>query len=121
MESRLAWLPGAATVCSILACYGTLALVSVLALLGISISLNDGAWAGAISFFAALAAVGIGINYRRHRSIGPLVLACIGALLVIWTMFGSFNRVIEIAGFVALLGASLWDWKVGSRNQNISV
>ncbi len=120
-ERRLDWLPGAATVCSVLACYGTLALVSILSLMGLSISLNEGMWAGAISFFAVLAAIGVGLNYRRHKSVGPVVLASLGALLVLWTMLGSFNRVIEITGFIALLGASLWDWKIGKKNKDISI
>jgi hypothetical protein len=55
------WLPGAATVCSIVTWYGTLAVV--------------------------------------------------GAAMVLWVMFGSFNRAIEIAGFAALVAATIWDWR----------
>lgn len=119
-ETRLSWIPGAATVCSILACYGTLTLLSVLSMLGISITLHEGAWATAISVFAVLAAVGAGLNYRRHLSIGPVTLASVGALLVLWTMFGSFNRALEIAGFVALVAASIWDWKAGKRRSRLA-
>jgi hypothetical protein len=38
-------------------------------------------------------------------------LATVGAALVLWVMFGSFNRVLEIAGFTALVAATVWDWR----------
>lgn len=108
---RWEWLPGAATVCSIVACYGTLAVVGVLSVMGVGIALNEGAWAGVISLFAVIAAAGIAFGYRRHGVAGLLALAVVGASLVLWVMFGSFNRVLEIAGFAALVVATVWDWR----------
>ncbi len=114
-EARWDWLPGIATVCSILVCYGTLAVVGVLSLMGVGIVLHEGAWAAAISIFAVLAALGIGFSYRRHRSMGPTALATVGALMVLWAMFGSYSQAAEIAGFAALVAATLWDWRAKRR------
>jgi hypothetical protein len=60
---------------SILACYGTLAILGLLSLMGVSIALQEGAWASVISAFAVLAAIGIMLHYRRCRAIGPVILA----------------------------------------------
>jgi hypothetical protein len=38
-------------------------------------------------------------------------LAVVGAAMVLWVMFGSFNRALEIAGFAALVAATVWDWR----------
>ena len=114
-EARWDWLPGIATACSIVACYGTLAVLGVLSLMGVGIVLHEGAWATVISVFAVLAALGIGFSYRRHRSMGPIALATVGALMVLWTMFGSYSRAVEIAGFAVLVAATLWDWRAKRR------
>ncbi len=114
-EARWDWLPGIATTCSILVCYGTLAVLGVLSLMGVGIVLHEGAWAAVISVFAVLAALGIGFSYRRHRSMGPIALATVGALMVLWAMFGSYSRAAEIAGFAALVAATLWDWRAKRR------
>ncbi len=114
-EARWDWLPGIATACSILACYGTLAVLGVLSLMGVGIVLHEGAWAAVISVFAVLAALGIGFSYRRHRAMGPIALATVGALMVLWAMFGSSSRAAEIAGFAALAAATLWDWRAKRR------
>jgi hypothetical protein len=67
--NKLEWLAGVATLLSILACYGTLVIIGTLSLLGISVALHTGAWAGAISLFAVLAVAGVALGYRRHRMI----------------------------------------------------
>lgn len=107
---RLGWLPGAGTILSIAACYGTLATISVLSLLGVTVVINPGVWAGAISLFAVLAVVGLAVSYWRHRIVGPLVVAALAAALIIWVMFGSYSRVMELLGFAGLGTAAIWDW-----------
>lgn len=102
-----------ATVLAILSCYGTTVLIGLLSLLGISLAIDERAWAGAISLFAALAALGIASSYRRHRSIWPSVIAAFGLALILWAMYGSYSRVIELAGFALLIAATLWDWRAG--------
>lgn len=113
--SKLEWLAGAAALLSILACYGTLFVVSALSALGITLVVHGGAWAGAISVFAVLAVVGVALGYRRHRALAPLVVAAIGAVIIIWVMFGSFNRVLELIGFGALIVGAILDWRLKRR------
>ena len=110
-RQKFAWLPGIGTLLALLACYGTVAIISLLSLLGVSIALHEGAWAAAISLFALLATIGVAVGYRRHRNMRPLVVAVIGTGMIIWVMFGSYNRVIELAGFGGLVAAAIWDWR----------
>jgi hypothetical protein len=102
-------LAGLATVISILACYGTLAFVSLLSLFGLSLNIQEGAWAGVITLFAWLAFIGVAINFRRYRALGPLLIGAAGAVLITWVMYVSFNRILEIAGFAGLITAILWE------------
>ncbi|MFQ5754937.1 MAG: MerC domain-containing protein [Acidiferrobacterales bacterium] len=109
---KLEWLAGVATLLSILACYGTPAVIGTLSALGISVALHTGAWAGAISLFAVLAVAGVALGYRRHRMGSPLVTAAIGTAIILWVMFGSYSRVLELVGFGALIIAATWDWRL---------
>ncbi|MCK6454351.1 MAG: MerC family mercury resistance protein [Alphaproteobacteria bacterium] len=104
-----AWLPRAATVLAILSCYGTTALISILALLGISLAVDQGAWAVAIGFSTALAVLAIAASARHHRRYGPTAAGALGLALVLWVMFGSYAWTIELAGFALLVVAALWD------------
>jgi hypothetical protein len=104
-------LAGADTVLSITACYGTLAVLSVLSLLGVTLAINPGVWAWAISLFALLALGGVTLviggaawgsaGYRNYR-----------AALVVWAMVGSYSRIAELAGFAGLITAAIWDWRL---------
>jgi hypothetical protein len=120
-RQRWAWLPATATVLSILSCYGTLAVVTALSVMGITLDLNVHVWAVVIVVFALLAVVGLALGRRAHGSSGPLVLGIIGALVVIFATYGSgiiqtFLRVprdaVEIAGFAVLLAGVIWDWRL---------
>lgn len=106
---RLARLPNIAAVLSIVACYGTLAAVSILGVFGVTLNIHEGAWAGVITLFGWLVPLGMIFNARSSRAIGPLLTASGGAVLITWVMFMTFNRVVEILGFVALLSAIVWD------------
>jgi len=109
---RFGWLAGAGTVLAIAACYGTMATIGVLSLLGVTLAINKGVWAGAISLFALLALFGVLLSYRQHRVRGPLTIAAVGTVLVLWAMFGSYNRIVEIVGFSGLITAAIWDWRL---------
>lgn len=98
-----------ATSGAIVACYGLLALVSGLAVLGLSVPLDARVWAAAIVVLTALAPVGLALNWRVHRSIGPVAIVVAGALLVLYAVLGSYDWRIEAAGFAAMVGAALWD------------
>jgi hypothetical protein len=108
-RSRWAWMPTVAAACAIAACYGTSLTVAVLASLGVAIVVDEGAWSAAIVAFALLAVAGVGIGGLRRGRIGPVALASLGAAVVLWSQFGSYDLVVELAGFAALIGAAIWD------------
>ena len=58
------------TILSLLACYGTLAVVAGLSALGVTIAINDHVWAAAIVIFAVVAVLGVGFGARRHGNTG---------------------------------------------------
>lgn len=109
------WLASVATVLSIVACYGTLLVIGALSLLGISLAVHTGVWAGAISLFAVLAVVGVALGYKRHRTAAPLVLGVIGLGLIVWVVFGSYSRLLELIAFAILIAAAAWDWRLKRR------
>ena len=109
VAQRLNRFTGMSTLLSILACYGTLAFVSILSVLGITVVIHTGAWAGVITLFAWLAVAGVASGFKRYYALGPLLIAAVGALLITMTKFVYFNRIIEIAGFAGLIVAAMWD------------
>jgi hypothetical protein len=126
--TRSSWLAGAGAILSILACYGTIALIAILSLMGISLAVNEQAWAAAIVAFAILALLGVALGYRFHRNFGPLAVAALGALLIVLAMYGSgflssaagLNpRAVELLGFAALLLAAIWDWRLKNSSKPI--
>ncbi len=106
---RLGRYSGVAVVLSIVACYGTLALVAILSLVGVTMSIHEGAWAAVIVVLVWIAVLAMGVNIPRHRSFGPFIVADIGALLVSWVMIVDYSRMMEILGFALLIVAALWD------------
>lgn len=107
------WLAPAATALSLVACYGTLAAVALLGVLGVTIALNETVWAGAIVLFAGLTFVALLIRRRRHHRLAPIVLAGIGVLLISFTMLISYARIVEFVGFVFLCAGTVLDWRNG--------
>ncbi len=105
IDSR--WSPGIATALAFIACYGTGLLIATLSLLGISLALDEHVWAGAVSALAALATFLIGVSSWRRRVIHPAAIAAIGFALILWTMYGSYSRVVELVGFAFLAVAAL--------------
>ena len=111
-SNGLRWLgrySSVAVVLSVVACYGTLALVAVLSTVGVTVSVHEGAWATVVVVLVWIAVLAMGVNLRLHRSFGPFILADIGALMVSWVMFIDFNRTMELSGFALLIVAALWD------------
>lgn len=104
-----------ATALSLVACYGTIVAVALLGALGVSIALNEAAWAGVIVLFAGLAAVAIVIRWRRHRQHLSVVLAAVGFLLIAYAMFVSYSPITELGGFVLLCAGTVIDWRTGRR------
>jgi len=98
-----------------LACYGTLAAIAILSLLGIALAVNEGAVAGWAVFFAVLTAAVIGLGIRKSGSPMPVVPAAAGAALVAYAMFGTYDWRIELIGFVLLAAAVGWDFRLRER------
>lgn len=110
-EARGKWLAPACTIMAVLACYGTLAAVALLSLMGITLAINEGIWAGAIVVFALLALTGLVLSWRQHRTLPPLLFGIVGVGLIAYTMSVSYSQPLEIAGFVLLVLAAFLDWR----------
>jgi arsenite methyltransferase len=98
-----------ATLAAVTACYGVLALVGAIGLLGLSIPLNAEVWTGMIVVLAVLVPFAIAWNMRAHGSWGPTVLGGAGALVVLYALLGAYDWRIEASGFLVMAGAALWD------------
>lgn len=97
---------------SMLACYGVLAVVGALGLLGTTVKFDTALWTGTIVALLALALLGLALNVPAHRRIDPLLVGTCGALLVFYALLGSYDWRLEAAGFAAVLGAALWDRRI---------
>lgn len=114
-KGRTGWLErmaGGAALLAVASCYGPVLLAGTLSLSGITLSVHGGVWTAMVTFFALLALAGVLLNYRRHRSLGPVLLAVAGAGLVAAVMLAHYNWIAELAGFSALAGAAAWDWQL---------
>lgn len=115
-HAKYGWMTGVATLFSLIACYGTLAVIGLLGTLGIAIALNETIWAGAIVLFAGLAVIGLGFGVIRHRQAGPLLLGGTGAVILTYAMYGHYTRLTELAGFALLCLAAFWDWRLRRKS-----
>lgn len=104
-----------ATAFSLIACYGTISAIALLGALGVTIALNEAAWAGAIVLFAGLAAAAIFMRWRKHRQHLPLTLAAFGFLLIAYAMYISYSPITELGGFVFLCAGTFLDWRKERR------
>jgi hypothetical protein len=117
---QLVWLPAAGTLLSILSCYGILAIITGLSLMGITLAFNVHVWAVMIVAFALIAVLGLALGYRQHGSTGALMLGIVGAIVVIFSLYGSQairtmgipRDAVEIVGFAGLIAAAIWDWRL---------
>ena len=114
------WLPAAGTLLSIFSCKGTLAIVTGLSLMGITLHVNVHVWAAAIVLFALVGVLGLALGYRQHRTSGTLLLGILGALFVIFSLYASQaiqmmgipGSAVELVGFAGLVAAGIWDWRL---------
>lgn len=109
------WLGSATSLLAVLACYGTLATIALLSLIGVSIEIDEGLLVELISGLLLLALAGMGYSYSVHRYPGPLLLSIASAALLLWVFYGSYSKPLELTGFVALVIASVWDFRVKKR------
>lgn len=123
------WLPAAGTLLSILSCYGTLGIITGLSLMGVTLAINVHLWAAAIVVFALIAVLGLALGYRQHRASGALVLGIVGALVVIFSLYGSRTirnmgvprDAVELVGFVGLVAAAIWDWRLKKADRGRAI
>jgi arsenite methyltransferase len=101
------------------ACYGTLAALAVLSLLGITLAVNDAAVAGVVALLAMLAAAVVGLGIRKHGSTLPVVPAAVGAALITYALLVTRDWRIELVGFALLAAAVVWDWRL-RRHANVA-
>lgn len=98
-----------AAAASVVTCYGTIALLGLLSLFGLTLSLDEGTWAFAIAATAVLAALATAFNLPRHGKPWPLLVTVLAAGVIGYVMFVAYDPVLEALGFVALVGAVALD------------
>jgi len=112
---------GLITAClALVACYGTLALVTGVALLGFAVPIDAGMWAIAITVLFAVSTVIVALGFKAHGVPWPALTAIVGLLLISWVMFGTYNAVVEIGSFVLLFAAALWDRSLRRRHAAVA-
>jgi len=112
------WMAPAAAALSLLACYGTLAAVGLLGVLGVAITLDETVWASTIVVFAWLALVALWAGRRRHGSFRPISLAAIGVGMITSTMMVDYERIIELTGFAFIGIGTFLDWRTRRRHRS---
>ena len=90
---------------SMATCYGLVALLAVISMLGVGIRLDYGIWAAVVALTACIAVAATAVNWPRHRNPWPLIAAGIGGGLIVYVMAISYNMVVEAVGFLVLFGA----------------
>lgn len=94
---------------ALLSCYGTLALIVLLPLLGAHLALDEGLWAGTIAAFVLLTLAVVAAGIRRHRNPAPALMAAGGSALVLHALFLDYRMLVEFSGFLLLLAGVGWD------------
>lgn len=102
---------------ALLSCYGTLALVALLPLLGIGLALDEGLWAGAIALFVLLSLAALAAGLRHRVGPLPLLLGSTGGGLVLYALFVDYHGLVELAGFLLLGAAVAWDLRRRRRRE----
>lgn len=91
---------------AVVACYGTLGALALLAAAGVQLAINEAAWAGVVVLGAWLAAAASAAGAGRRGGVLAAVLGVAGAAAVTWTQLVHYELSLELAGFV-LLGAAI--------------
>jgi len=104
-------------VLAFIACNGTILLIGVLSAIGISVSINPHLQAAAISLFAIVTLALVFRDFKRHRVVGPLLLAALAGITLIGTLYIHFNKLVESIGLLALFAAVLWGWQINRRHR----
>lgn len=108
-------------VLALVACYGTLATVALLPLMGVNLALDEGLWAGAIAVFTLLTTIAVGFGMRRHGARGPLSVALVGAGIINYALFVDYHMITEAFGFAVLIGSVSWDLYLKKRREKLQL
>ena len=111
----LSWIGSATSLLAVAACYGTLAAVSLLSLIGINLEIEESVMVKLVSGLLVLALGGMAYSFSKHRNPGPLLLSVVAAALLLWVFFGAYSRPLEMLGFALLILASIWDFVAKKR------
>ncbi|ABI56979.1 MerC family mercury resistance protein [Alkalilimnicola ehrlichii MLHE-1] len=114
---RRGFLGVAALLLALLSCYGTLAALALLPLLGYSLAVDEGAWAVAIAAFALLTLAAVAAGVRRHGRWAVVALAATGVSVILYALFIQYSLVVELAGFLLLAGGVVLDAWLRRRHQ----
>ncbi|PWG63952.1 MerC family mercury resistance protein [Spiribacter halobius] len=104
---RHGWLGLLALALALVSCYGTLALASVLPVVGFAFAPPPGAWSASILAFSGIALGAVALGHRRHARRWPFALAMAGAAILVYTLLFRYHPLVELAGF-ALLGCAVF-------------
>lgn len=115
-RTRFASIGSLSGLLAVTACYGTLAAVALLSLIGINVDLDEDLMVKLISGLLVLVLAGMAYSFRVHRHPGPLLLSIASAAVLVWVFFVSYSKVLEMGGFAILLLASLWDWRLKKQS-----
>ncbi len=109
-------LPLIFAVLAFIACNGTILLIAALSAIGISVSINPHLQAAAISLFAIVTLALVIRDFKRHRVVGPLLLAALACITLVATLYIYYNNIVESIGLLALFAAALWGWQVNRQS-----
>lgn len=94
---------------AVLACYGVLALTALLPLIGVRLVLDGAVWSGVIAALAAVTVLAVLPGYRCHRNAAPGTAALVAGGLILYAVLVDYQALVELAGFVVLVGAAFAD------------
>lgn len=103
---------------SVLACYGTLTATVLLSLAGITLAIDETAWAGVIMLFAALAALAVAAGIQRHGSMAPSALGLVGVAILGYTHFLTYSVPVELIGFGVLAAGVFLDLRLRRKSES---
>ena len=110
-KSRLGSLASAGSLLAVASCYGTLGVVALLSVVGVTVHLNEVLMTRIITGVLVVALPGLGYSFRTHRNVGPLPVGLASAALLLWVFYGHYTRPLEALGFLGLVAASVWDFR----------
>jgi len=95
------------TVLSLASCYGKAALELWWGRLGLGpvLAVNVHFQAGLMALAAAIAVGGLWRDRLQHGSRAPVVIGLAGLLVLLWALYGNYDRVLEFTAYIALISA----------------